>query len=131
MTTRRGFTLVEVMVALVMLTIVALGLGRFVGSFLRSTSDSNVRIVATSVANERLELIRADPRYTRLRTLYGAATPGADTLGFPGFPTMRRRTVIIRDTTSTARRDLTTITVRVTHPSMRDTVSLTIARARP
>lgn len=130
MTNRRGFTLPEIMIALVILTILSLALGRFVGQFLRSSTDANVRIVAASVASERLELIRADPRYTRLRTLYATGAT-ADTTGFPGFPTMRRQTVIVRDTTSALRRDYTTITVRVTHPSMRDTVSLTMTRARP
>jgi prepilin-type N-terminal cleavage/methylation domain-containing protein len=128
---RRGFTLIETMVALVVLTIVVVGLGRFMGQFLHAESASGIRLVATSVATERLELIRADPRYTQLSALYGTGA-GADTTGFPGYSGMRRRTTIVRDQTGAPARDFTTITVRVTHPAVpRDTVSVTATVARP
>ena len=83
------------------------------------------------MASERLELIRADPRYTSLNALYGTGA-GADTTGFPGYSTMRRRTTIVRDVSGAPARDFTTITVRVTHPAMpQDTVSLTATVAAP
>ncbi len=131
MTDRRGFTLVETMVALVILTIVVVGLARFMGTFLHAESTSGTRLVATSVAAERLEMVRADPRYSTLGALYGVGV-AADTTGFPGYPMMRRRTTIVRDQTGAPARDFTTVTVRVTHPSMpKDTVSLTATVARP
>ncbi len=127
---RAGFTLIEVMMSLALLSIVIVGLGRFMGSFLNSTGRSSTLTVATSVAQERIDLIQADPRYTRLVSLYATGL-GADTLGFPGFPRMRRRTIMVRYTSGTPRRYMTTITVRVSDPSMRDTVSLTTVRAAP
>lgn len=131
MRNRSGFTLIETMIALVILTIVVTGMGRFVGKFLHAETSSGIRLVATSVASERLELIRADPRYTSLIALYGTGVT-ADTTGFPGYPTMRRRTTIMRDRTSAPARDFTTITVTVTHPSTpSDTVSLTATVAAP
>lgn len=128
---RRGFTLIETMIAVVIMTIIAIGLGRFMGTFLHAESASGIRLVATSVATERLELVRADPRYTQLIALYGSGG-GADTTGFPGYPTMRRRTIIIRDQSGAPARDFTTITVRVTHPALtQDTVSVTATVAAP
>ncbi len=134
MRTRRGFTLIEMLLAIVVLTIVATTMARFAGTFSRSMGDAAVRVIATAAATDRLELIRADPRYARLNTLYGISTAGGDTTGFPGYTTMRRTTTIVRDTSGTAasRRDRTTVTVRVVAPpAMRDTVALTVTIASP
>jgi prepilin-type N-terminal cleavage/methylation domain-containing protein len=134
MQTRRGFTLVEMLLAVVILTIVATSVARFAATFSRSMGDAAVRVMATAAATDRLELIRADPRYARLNTLYGSGTAGGDTTGFPGFPEMRRTTTIIRDTSGTAlsRRDRTVVTVRVVAPpAMQDTVALTVTIASP
>lgn len=127
---RRGFTLIETMVALVLLTIAVLSLGRFMASFQNSTTKSTALTVATTVAIERLQLTRSDPRYTRLIALYGTP-PSSDTTGFPGYPTMHRQTFIVRDQTGAPARDFTTVTVRVTSPIMKDTVNLTAVVAAP
>lgn len=128
MTNRRGFTLIELLISLVILTVVATTFAKFTGAFSRTMSDAAIRTIATGVGSGRLELVRADPRYARLVTLYGAGA-GADTTGFPTYPRMRRRTTVVRDTT--AGRDRTTITVRVSDPALRDTVALTATVAAP
>jgi prepilin-type N-terminal cleavage/methylation domain-containing protein len=128
MHTRRGFTLVELLVALVILTVVATSFAKFTSSFSRTMGDASLRTIATAVGSGRLELIRADPRYDRLGTLYGTGA-GADTTGFPTYPRMRRRTTIVRD--QSGGRDRTTITVRVSDPALRDTVALTATVAAP
>lgn len=127
---RDGFTLVEMLIAMVVLTIVLAGLGRFMGAFQHDTTRARIRLVATAVAHERLELVRADPRYDQLRATYQLGA-GGDTTGFPGFPQMRRRTLVVRDQSGTPPRDLTTVTVVVTHPATADTVALTSVVARP
>jgi len=128
---RRGFTLVEILIAVVILVIVATTTARFATDFSRSMTTSSVRVIASAVAQDRLELVRADPRYPRLVTLYGAGA-GSDTLGFPGYPAMRRVTRVVRDTSgSNPRRDRTTVTVRITDPGLRDTVAVTAVIASP
>lgn len=122
----RGFTLVELLVTVVILTVVATGFARFAGSFARAMGDSTIKLVASGVATSRLELVRADPRYDRLNTLYGSGA-GADTTGFPNYPQMRRRTQVVRD--QAGGRDRTTVTVRVTDPALRDTVAVTVVIA--
>ena len=130
MLNRRGMTLIETLIALAMLVIIVMTFGRYIGGFRQGTTRATAMTVAAAAAKERLELIRADPRYFTLTTLYGTGT-GADTTGFPGYPAMRRVTTLTRDQSGTPARDRTTITVRVTWPGMSDTVRLSTVRSRP
>ncbi len=130
MPTRRGFTIIEILVAVVMLAVLATGVARFAGLFAKTIGSSSTRVVAAGVANERLQLIRADPRYTRLVSLYYAGV-GADTTGFPGYPRMHRLTYLVRDQSGSPARDRTTITVKVIDPGMPDTVAVTTIVALP
>ncbi len=126
---RNGFTLVEVLMAVVILVIVATSMARFAGTFSISMGQATIRTIATGIATGRLELVRADPRYDRLTTLYGTGT-GADTTGFPQYPTMRRVTRVVRD--QSGGRDRTTVTVRVWDPAaLKDTISVTAVIASP
>jgi prepilin-type N-terminal cleavage/methylation domain-containing protein len=126
---RRGFTLIETLIAIVMLSVVVLSLGRFMASFQNATTKATMLTEMTSVAKERLELIRADPRYTSLVSKYAEA----DTSGFAGYPMIHRKTVVARDQSGSPARDLTTVTVKVfTTPAIvKDTVSVTAVLARP
>jgi prepilin-type N-terminal cleavage/methylation domain-containing protein len=127
MRTRRGFSIIEIMVAVVILGLLATGVARFSGMFARAMANSSVRVVAAGIAADHLQLIRADPRYTRLVTLYN----GVDTTGFSGYPNMKRLTTVVRDQTGSPARDRTTVTVRVVDRSMPDTVSVTSVIASP
>jgi type II secretory pathway pseudopilin PulG len=122
--------LIEMMIAMVMLVIIVTTFGKYMGQFQSGTTKATALTVAASVAKERLELVRADPRYFTLTTLYGSGA-GADTTGFPGYATMRRTTTTTRDQTGVPVRDRTTVTVQVTWPGMKDTIRLTTVRARP
>ena len=126
---RAGFTLIELLIAIVVVVIVATSFARFASQYSRSMGDSSLRLVATGVATGRLELVRADPRYARLNTLYGSSTAGGDTTGFPDYPRMRRTTTLVRD--QSGNRDFTTITVKVWDPALIDTVAVTAVVASP
>ncbi len=127
MSNRRGFTLIEIMIALVILTIVSVGLGKFVATFLHTVGTSTAKTVATAVAQEQLELIRADPGYATLVTNYNNLT----TAGFPGYTNMTRTVRVVRTTGATPRRDYTKVTVQVTEPTMGTPVNVTIVVAAP
>lgn len=127
---RKGFTLIETLVAMVVLTVVALSLGRFVGHFLHAVGTSTVRTVGTAVATEQIELVRArntTAAYPTLVTTFNNVT----TTGFPGYPSMQRRTRVVRTQTNTPRADFTTITVTVTEPTMGQPINLTVVVAAP
>lgn len=123
----RGFTLVEMLVAVVILVITITSTARFAAGFSREMARSSVRMVATGVATGQVELVRADPRYNQLVTLYNSN----NVVGFPGYPSMRRTTRVVRDQSGSPARDRTTVTVRVTDPALRDTVSVSVVVAAP
>lgn len=129
---KRGFTLAEVLIAMVILSIVLLGLGRFVGVFLHSIGSATVRTEAAETARSQMENIRSDPTYPLSNTYAGTV------VGFPGFPNMQRITVLTRRTGNNPRRDYTVVTIKVTEPTMlrpgtslQDTVNLTAVVAAP
>jgi prepilin-type N-terminal cleavage/methylation domain-containing protein len=124
---KRGFTLIEIMIALVILTIVSVSLGKFVAVFLHTVGTSTAKTVATEVAQEELELIRADPSYTTLVATYN----GVSQTGFPGYASMNRSVRVVRTTGNAPRRDYTKVTVTVTEPTMGTPVAVTIVVAAP
>ena len=125
-----GMSLIEIMIAMVILVIMVTTFGRYMGAFLNSNSKAGAVTTATAVARERMELVRADPRYGSLVARYGTGA-SADTTGFPGYPSMKRKTTVIRDQSGSPARDITKVTVLVTMPGLTDTVRLTTTLARP
>jgi prepilin-type N-terminal cleavage/methylation domain-containing protein len=129
---RKGFTLIEVLIAVVLLSLAVISLGQFMAKYQNATAKATLLSTMTNIAKERIELIRGDPRYTTLVTRYGTGS-SADTTGFPGYSMVQRRTFLNRDLTGVPARDRTTVTVRVftTTAIIKDTVSLTAVIARP
>jgi prepilin-type N-terminal cleavage/methylation domain-containing protein len=123
---RRGFTLIEVMMALVILGVTLVSIARYNGQFLHTVSTSSVRTVAAEVARERIGLVDMDPSYNTL-----AATWGGTETGFPGYPNMVRTTTVNRVTGTAPPRDYTLITVRVTEPTMGPAIDVTTVVAQP
>lgn len=129
---KKGFTLIEVLIAVVLLSLAVISLGQFMGKYQRATANATLLSTMTAIAKERLETIRGDVRYTSLTARYGTGA-GADTTGFYGYSTIRRRTFVSRDQTGAPPRDRTTVTVRVftTNNLIKDSVNLTAVIARP
>lgn len=129
MTTRRGFTLVETVVALTILAIVFTSLAKFMGAFVGDVRRSEVKTVATEVANEQMQYLKSWGDYFTLANFQGTLT------GFPsrGYPNMKRVTTVLRSqrTTAPILWDRTTITVKVSDPGMKDTVALTYVVGKP
>ncbi len=132
MMNKKGFTLIEVLFAVTLLSLAIMSLGQFMGKFQKATANATLLSTMTSIAKERIELIRGDPRYTTLSSRY-ASGASSDTTGFPAYTMIRRRTFMTRDQTGSPARDRTTVTVRVftTTSIVKDTVSLTAVIARP
>ena len=125
---RGGFTLVEVVLALVLLGFTVMGFQAATGEIIHYAAQSDREAVAVQLAEDRLDLIRLDPTYEGLEARY--EHPG-ETL--PDYPGLTRETEIVRiyREESTGVLDFTTITVTVSGASLRDAVVRTIVIAAP
>jgi prepilin-type N-terminal cleavage/methylation domain-containing protein len=124
MKTRDGFTLVEVVLSLSILLIVMLGLVTLTGRTIRVSTTSDRDQAAIQLVTDRTDLVRSDPDYLGLDTLYA----GTET-SFPTLPGFTRVTQITRITAS--RNDYKKITVTVTGPGLSGPVARTVVVAAP
>ena len=128
MTGRGGFTIVEILLALLLLSFVVLGFQAATGQIIHYAAQSDRSLVATQLAEDRLELIRLDPEYEALESRYEATESSLS-----GFPDLVRRTAITRvhQTLATGELDYYRITVSVSGGSLRTPVSRTLVVAAP
>ena len=77
-----GFTLVEVIVSLVLLSVVVLGMAGSATRLVSTTTRAELRALAIQSAEDRITRIRLDPRWTRIDSIYGGTE--SDVLGIPG-----------------------------------------------
>lgn len=105
---RQGMTLVEVLVAVLILGTVLIGLAGYMGRFTRDLTQDGIRNVAGDLVTNRLEFIKSVTRYDRIDDF--AVTEAA----IAGYPDYRRVTQVahVQDATTDYRR----VTVTVTHP---------------
>jgi prepilin-type N-terminal cleavage/methylation domain-containing protein len=127
---QRGFSLVEIMVALTILAIIILGLANTTVTFLHETTLDTVRVRAQSFADMRIAEVHGYPIYDSLTTKFnGSDVPEA------GF---NRTTTVVHDKTAITTcnnpsgcplNDITRVTVTVTNAGLSSPVSRTIAIA--
>ena len=125
---RRGMTLIEVVVAMMILTGVLLVLGAFSAKFAQAAGQARLVITANEIAVSRMDEVRTQPTYSSIDLLKTAATGDivmADSTRFVRVTSVTR----IGGTAPTDSVDYKLLTVTVTHPSMKKTVTKTTAMA--
>ncbi len=128
MRARDGFTMIELLVALVVLGVAVVGLSTATGGYTRLVTTIDRKTVAVQVAKDRLDEIRTDPDYSGLVNRY--AETGTELDDPPGFS----RTTVLRrqvEDTQTGTIDYTRITVTVNGPGLTEPVARTISIGRP
>jgi type II secretory pathway component PulJ len=115
---RVGFTLIELMFAISIVTTAIIGLAAFVPRFMNSASKGAILSAASDLAVDRVETIKAFPTYATLE-----ATFNATEVGFPTCGSCTRTTTIVRDSSATA--DYKVITVQVTSAQLPVPISKT------
>jgi len=115
---RRGFTLVEVVVALVILSVAILGLAASASNLATTAVTAELRAMALYSVSDRLAMIELDERYAELDSLY-AATEN-DVLSVPGYT---RTTEVARVNQSSPEADFTVVTVTVGGPLLMEPVT--------
>jgi prepilin-type N-terminal cleavage/methylation domain-containing protein len=124
---KRGFSLVEIMVALTILMIIILGLANTTISFLHETTIDTVRVRAQSFADMRIAEVRGYPTYDGLVATFNSTD--APEAGFS------RQTQVVRDKSATStcnnpsgcpKNDFTRVTVTVANAGLAAPISRTI-----
>lgn len=121
---RRGMTLVEVIVAMMILVGVLFALGGFMTRFAQATGQARLTITANELAARRLDTVRTQASYSSIALLAGTRSVQSD------FTTYTMTTVVRRvGGAPTDSVDYNLVTVIVENPSMRRAVSKTTAVA--
>lgn len=121
-----GFTLIEIMIALVILAVVVLGLATATAQVVHVVTLSDRNAAAIQLADSRIEEIQMNPNYNAIDTLFA----GAET-SFPNHPGYSRETTISRVGGLGQSQDYKKVTVTVNGPGLSDPVSRTITVAAP
>lgn len=124
MTDSRGFTLVEIMVSLTILSVVLLGLVSSTARLERSVQVHESRTLAIEMVEEQLAQIQFDPDYENLEDEYEGEIAPID--AHPDFVRTTEGLRVQADGT-----DHTIFTVTVEGPGVGDPVSRTIVVAAP
>jgi prepilin-type N-terminal cleavage/methylation domain-containing protein len=128
---RRGFSLAEIMVALVILAVIVLGLATTTVTFLHETTTDDVHVRAATAADTRLAELKGWPDYQGLSAFNETKS------NFPAYG-WSRATIVKRDTSAAVgchnppfpacpNSDITRITVTVTAPAPAVPVSRSIS----
>ena len=125
---RRGFTLVEVAVALVILAAGMLTLQSALVRLMHQTTVDTRADVALQLVKDRIDLVRVDPQYDSLNTRYAGTETNAG-----GVPGLSRVTNIVRtrDSTALGITDYKQITVTVSGRGMAKPLARTVSVAAP
>jgi prepilin-type N-terminal cleavage/methylation domain-containing protein len=114
---RRGMTLVEVMIAIVIMSGAMIGLARFGGLFEHTTAKSNDMSLASDLAVLRIEQVKAYRVYASIVSTYNNITETWPT--DPVYKNFTRTTVAVRCSgCPTSTNDYVTVTVTVTGRSL-------------
>jgi len=114
---RRGMTLIEVMIAIVILSGAMLGLAKFGGKFEHTTATAADMSLASDLSVARIEQIKAFRIYTSLVATYNNTTETF--VGDPVYSGFSRATRVTRCASCpTATNDYITVTVTVSGRSL-------------
>ncbi|MFS8638121.1 MAG: hypothetical protein FWJ74_08535 [Gemmatimonadota bacterium] len=118
-----GFGIIELLIAVTILSFIALGMGAATARLSRTTFSDADRLTAVQLADERVTLILMDPVYDSLESWYEGIETNLEML-----PGARRETKIrrVRQTRPDGRvLDYKVVTVTVQSPHLKEPVSRT------
>jgi hypothetical protein len=117
---RKGFALIEALIALTILAGAVLSAGRYFTQLARGVSDERTRAQALHLVGERFEQVKTAPTYGKIDTLYiGLET---NITGYPGFSRLTEVTRIGGTPSDSV--DYKVITVTVTTPAIPKSVKV-------
>jgi type IV pilus assembly protein PilV len=116
---KRGFTLISVMIAVVIMAVGVLALSKTLTGAMQANTRAGLRTVALDIARQRMEFLRAQ-RPQDMADFAEAGGIDVDETGHVVSGGKYRRTVVVAD----VRANLVSVTVRVTYPNATTPVEL-------
>lgn len=126
-TSRAGFTIIEVIVALVILAVAVLGLSASAATLASRAADAELRTRALYSVQDRLTQIEVDSRYALLDSLYAGTETAVS--GLSGFTRTTTVTHVLQ--TTPPRLDYKVVSVVVDGPPLGVPISRQIVIAAP
>ncbi len=125
---RDGFTIVEVLLALLLLSFMVMGFQAATGEIIHYAAQSDREAVAVQLVEDRLDLIRLDPQYDSIESRYETTETN-----LPDYPGLTRSTNVVRtyQEQTNGILDYTKVTVTVDGGSLRGPVARTIVLGAP
>jgi Tfp pilus assembly protein PilV len=115
---RSGMSLLEVVIAIILLGGVLLALGAFTSAVAHTAGEARLTATAAQLVADRLETVKGGPRYSAIESLYVKTETS-----LPGFKDYVRRTSVRRvGGAVTDSIDYKIVTVDVSHPALDRTV---------
>ncbi|NOT07948.1 MAG: prepilin-type N-terminal cleavage/methylation domain-containing protein [Gemmatimonadales bacterium] len=124
-TAEAGFTLIEVIIAVVMLAILTLSLMKNNATMIRAVTDDRARTQAMAAADERLARVRVWPTYATLEATFAGTENNTPFAGWS------RVTTIVRTGGVNQVNDYKRITISVTGPGLAAAINRTVTLAAP
>lgn len=123
MTTERGFTLIEVIVAIAILAGVTLTVGAATAKLVHTTGDDRIATQAAAAAEAQLALVQVWPEYATIDSAFAGTSTNTPQTGWT------RVTAVVRTGGSGQANDYKKVTVTITAPGLTTPVtrSITIA----
>lgn len=118
---RKGMSLIEVMMAVVILATATLSIAAFMGKFAHIVAVSDVKNTASELASQQLEAIKNSPRYSAIDTTF----PGTVALDSPYVGFIRNTAVSHTGGGAADLYDYKTVTVVVSNPRLDSPVTRT------
>jgi prepilin-type N-terminal cleavage/methylation domain-containing protein len=122
--TDEGFTLIEIIMAVTILSGVVLMMAAPASKFLSTTAKSQRRIAASAAADAQIALVRMYPNYDSLRVKFDSTR---NNVPFPGFT---RSTSVVR-TAAGGNGDVTRVVVTINGPGLATPIKRTATIAAP
>lgn len=106
-----GFTLIEVMIALVILSGIVISMGHGTARYLTTITRNRIRVQAAAVADAQIATMRVNPDYATLTATFNGTVAGTPFAGY------NRVTLVVRTGAGTTA-DRTRVNVTVTGPQL-------------
>ena len=129
MSARPGFTLLELLIAMILLAIVMLGAGAMTDTLIRTVVADEMEATAMQLAEDRLQAVLLDPAFAELEARHEWVEEPVDSA-----PAFRRETImdrVVEAMEGGGRVEYVRVTVRVSGPRLPEPVARTAAVGAP